>query len=201
MAPKADSRGMMFARVRERRLATALAALASVAIAGSGAVAETQLTDIPLPRLNPQRVHSDAILSYAEGDPIGGLLTGAVDDDQVSIPTTEDAEPATPEFTPVIAAKPRAPSSKSDIGSVGLRYAIKFLDEGQMPFERVGSHRRVKLSDLLEFRRRRREEQYAALSTLSGEVDEDRPLEEVLGDLKAARRAVAAKRRNRAGAS
>jgi len=130
MAPKADSRGMMFARVRERRLATALAALASVAIAGSGAVAETQLTDIPLPRLNPQRVHSDAILSYAEGDPIGGLLTGAVDDDQVSIPTTEDAEPATPEFTPVIAAKPRAPSSKSDIGSVGLRYAIKFLDEG-----------------------------------------------------------------------
>ncbi|WP_308797686.1 helix-turn-helix domain-containing protein [Agromyces silvae] len=78
---------------------------------------------------------------------------------------------------------------------------IKFLNEGQIPFERVGTHRRVTLSDLLEFRKARREEQYAALSALSSDVDEDTPLEAILGELKTARRAVAARRRNDADAS
>ncbi|MCB1500553.1 MAG: transglycosylase SLT domain-containing protein, partial [Bauldia sp.] len=130
MTPKADSPATMPTRVREWWFAVVLTAVAATAIAGSGAIAETQLTDIPLPRLNPQRVHSDAILSYADGDPIASLLTGAVDDDHAAIPSAEDTEPATPEFTPVIAAKPHAPSSKSNISSVGLRYAIKFLDDG-----------------------------------------------------------------------
>ncbi|GLI27481.1 hypothetical protein ARHIZOSPH14_17230 [Agromyces rhizosphaerae] len=76
---------------------------------------------------------------------------------------------------------------------------IKFLDEGRIPFERVGSHRRITLSDLLEFRRFRREQQYAALSVLSDELDEDAPVDEVLGELKAARRAVAAQRRGGVG--
>ncbi len=42
------------------------------------------LTDVPLPRLNPQRAHSDAVLSYA-ADPIAGLLTGAIDDDHSTV--------------------------------------------------------------------------------------------------------------------
>ncbi len=76
---------------------------------------------------------------------------------------------------------------------------IKFLDDGKIPFERVGSHRRITLSELLEFRRFRREEQYAALSVLSEELDEDAPIDEVLGELKAARRAVAGRRRGGVG--
>jgi excisionase family DNA binding protein len=137
------------------------------------------------------------------------LLSGAAPGDQVELP-----EEVYLVLRQVVEAMQRglsvtiSPVSKTlttqqaaELLGVSRPTVIKFLDEGQMPFERVGSHRRVKLSDLLEFRRRRREEQYAALSTFSGEVDEDRPLEEVLGELKAARRAVAAKRRNSAGAS
>ena len=116
-------------RGRSWALTTALAALA-VAALGQPVPAEdapvVALSDIPLPRLNPQRAHSDAALSYA--DPIAGLLTGTIDEDNPA--NTEDSEPPAPDFTPVIASKAEAPSTKSNIGSVGLRYAIKFLDEG-----------------------------------------------------------------------
>ncbi|HET7715937.1 MAG TPA: lytic transglycosylase domain-containing protein [Bauldia sp.] len=126
-----DSRSGAVSRRRGLALTAAIAALAVAAFAEPGPAEESPfaaLTDIPLPRLNPQRAHSDAILSYTE-DPIGSLLTGAIDDDHTTV-KTEDAEPATSEFTPVIASRAEPPSSRSNIGSVGLRYAIKFLDEG-----------------------------------------------------------------------
>jgi soluble lytic murein transglycosylase len=100
-------------------------AIPSVALAEE--MPATQLIDIPLPRLNPQRAHSTVLLSYV--DPIGEFLTGAVDDDHSSV-RVEDSEPPPAEFTPVIAAKPQAPSTRANLSSVGLRYAIKFLDEG-----------------------------------------------------------------------
>jgi excisionase family DNA binding protein len=72
---------------------------------------------------------------------------------------------------------------------------VKLLEEKKIPFERIGTHRRVKLSDVLTFRETRKAEQYAALEVLSAEVDDDTPVEEVLEELQAARKAIAAQRR------
>ena len=73
---------------------------------------------------------------------------------------------------------------------------VKLLEEKKIPFERIGTHRRVKLSDVLAFRAARKAEQYAALEALSAGTDDETPIDEVLEELRAARRAVAAQRRS-----
>lgn len=82
-----------------------------------------------------------------------------------------------------------------DLLNVSRPTVIKFLDEGKLPFERVGTHRKILLADLLTFREDRRREQYAALDSISIDLDEETPLEEVLESLRDARRAVAARKR------
>lgn len=53
------------------------------------------------------------------------------------------------------------------------------------------------LNDLLEYRQKRRDEQYTFLAATSTSLtDEDIPLDEVLADLKEGRRAVAKRRRS-----
>lgn len=72
---------------------------------------------------------------------------------------------------------------------------IKALDGGALPFSRSGTHRRIALTDVLDYRERRRQEQYAAIEALSADVDESTDIDQVLDELKVARKAVAAKRR------
>ncbi|MDR9778789.1 excisionase family DNA-binding protein, partial [Rhizobium hidalgonense] len=72
---------------------------------------------------------------------------------------------------------------------------IRALDEGRLPYSRVGTHRRIALTDVLDHREQRRREQYDALDAVSQSTDEDRSIPEVLDDLHRARKAVAAKRR------
>jgi hypothetical protein len=50
---------------------------------------------------------------------------------------------------------------------------IRLLDEKKIPFEKVGSHRRIHLGDLLAYREKRRAEQYAALEATSVDDEED----------------------------
>lgn len=50
-------------------------------------------------------------------------------------------------------------------------------------------------TDVLDYREKRRQEQYAAIEALSINVNEPADVDEVLSDLRAARKAVAAKRR------
>lgn len=77
---------------------------------------------------------------------------------------------------------------------------IKLLDEGKMPFERSGTHRRILLRDLLAYRKQRREEQYAALRATSISVDDEEDLDSTLQQLREARRTVGARRRRSAQA-
>lgn len=74
---------------------------------------------------------------------------------------------------------------------------IKLLDEQKIPFERAGTHRRILLRDLLEYRERRRAEQYAALEATAVGINDDEDVATTLQRLREARRAVADRRRRR----
>ncbi|MCP2169832.1 helix-turn-helix domain-containing protein [Goodfellowiella coeruleoviolacea] len=81
----------------------------------------------------------------------------------------------------------------ADLLGVSRPTLIRLLDDNEIPFERVGSHRRIVLRDVLAYRARRRAEQYAALAATA--VDEDEDLDTVLRRLRTARREVAKRRR------
>jgi excisionase family DNA binding protein len=85
----------------------------------------------------------------------------------------------------------------ADLLRVSRPTVIKLLRSGEIPFSMAGSHRRLKLDDVLAYQRRRREEQYAALEATAVDyaaaVDyaDEEDLETVLSDLRDARKAVA----------
>lgn len=81
----------------------------------------------------------------------------------------------------------------ADLLGISRPTLIKALDEEQLPYTRSGTHRRIALTDVLDYRERRRQAQYAAIDALS--VDETSDIDQTLADLRRARKAVAAKRR------
>ena len=83
----------------------------------------------------------------------------------------------------------------ADLLGLSRPTVVKLLDEEKIHFQRVGTHRRILLRDLLSYRKRRRDEQYAALDAMSAEIDDDtEDPETVQRRLRAARTAVAARR-------
>jgi excisionase family DNA binding protein len=82
----------------------------------------------------------------------------------------------------------------ADLLGLSRPTVIKLLDEGRIPFERVGTHRRVLLRDLLTYREQRRTEQYAALEATAVDIDHEEDLDIALQRAREARRAVAARR-------
>lgn len=84
----------------------------------------------------------------------------------------------------------------ADLLGVSRPTVIKLLDGGKIPFERTGTHRRILLRHLLAYRAQRRRDQYAALEAMAADTVEDDDPDIVLEQLRTARRAVAARRRN-----
>jgi excisionase family DNA binding protein len=86
----------------------------------------------------------------------------------------------------------------ADLLGITRPTVIKLLDSGKIPFERSGTHRRILLRDLLDYRQQRRAEQYAAIDATGAGRDGEEDLETTLQELREARRAVAARRRGAA---
>lgn len=99
-------------------LSAALALLAAGLGTASAAAEDKliQLAEIPIPRPNPLRAV----------DPIGRMLVAS---DEDSHATVEDSDGPDPNVVSSIATKPKA-KSKADLNTIGLRYALKFLDDG-----------------------------------------------------------------------
>lgn len=58
----------------------------------------------------------------------------------------------------------------ADLLMVSRPYFIKLLDEGKIPYRKVGTHRRVRYSDLLDFKSKEEQQREAALDELSAQA-------------------------------
>jgi excisionase family DNA binding protein len=152
------------------------------------------------------RVH-DFLEAHAAGGrerPVARyLLAGATAGDQVELPEEiylvlrQAVEAMQRGLSVTISPQPRTLTTQqaADLLNVSRPTVIKILNEGKLPFDRVGTHRKIQLADLLAFREQRRQEQYAALDAMSANLDDETPLDEILESLRDSRRAVAAQRR------
>lgn len=55
----------------------------------------------------------------------------------------------------------------ADILNVSRPYLVKLLEQGVIPFIKVGTHRRIRFSDLMEYKQHRDEERRSGLTELS----------------------------------
>lgn len=85
----------------------------------------------------------------------------------------------------------------ADLLGVSRPTLIKKLDSGELVFDRIGTHRRIQLRDLLDYRERRRAAQYAALEATAVDFGDKENVETVLAELRSARKAVNERRRAR----
>ena len=83
----------------------------------------------------------------------------------------------------------------ADLLGISRPTLIKLLEQGRLPYERIGSHRRILLRDLLRYREERRQEQYRALEAMTQDIEDEEDLETELERVRQARRVVAERHR------
>jgi excisionase family DNA binding protein len=159
-----------------------------------------------LPDAGPQVALVDEFLkAHDKAGQARYFLVGTSPDDQVELPAeihrvlrkVVDALRQGIAVTVAPLTQTLTTQQAADLLGVSRPTVIKLLDDRKIPFERVGSHRRVLLRDLLAYREQRRAEQYAALDATSVDLDDEYDLDTTLRRLREARRTVARRRRER----
>jgi len=169
-----------------------------------GAATLAQETYLPDGGAEVGRVH-DFLTAHAQAGPDRYYLMGSAAEDRVELPVEiyrvlrKVVEALQQGLAVTVAPMTQTLTTQqaADLLGVSRPTVIKLLDEGEIPFERVGTHRRVLLRDLLAYREQRRAEQYAALEATAVSFDDEQDLDTALQQLREARRAVA-RRRGRA---
>lgn len=150
------------------------------------------------------RVH-DFIETHEDASQARYFLMGSTPEDRVELPAevyqalrkVVDALQQGLAVTVAPLTQKLTTQQAAELLAVSRPTVIKLLDEGKIPFERVGTHRRILLRDLLKYREQRRAEQYAALEATSVSVEDEEDLGVTLQRLREARRVVAGRRRQR----
>jgi excisionase family DNA binding protein len=133
------------------------------------------------------------------------LLVGPDSDEQVELPSevyrvlrqVVEAMNRGLAVTVVPQSQTMTTQQAAELLGVSRPTLIRLLETGRIPYERVGSHRRVLLRDVLAYREQRREAQYRALEATSVDLDDEQDVEKVLASLREARRHVAERTRSR----
>jgi excisionase family DNA binding protein len=60
-----------------------------------------------------------------------------------------------------------APEKAAEFLQVSRPYLVRLLDNGEIPFHYVGTHRRITMSDLIEYKRRRKIKSKEALQRMT----------------------------------
>lgn len=60
----------------------------------------------------------------------------------------------------------------ADFLNVSRPYLIGLLDQGKIPYRRVGTHRRIRLDDIAEYKKRQLETSYAAMAELQAQAED-----------------------------
>lgn len=60
----------------------------------------------------------------------------------------------------------------ADLLNVSRPHLVQQLEAGEIPFHKVGTHRRVKMSDLMEYKQKVQEESRSALQELADQAQE-----------------------------
>lgn len=85
----------------------------------------------------------------------------------------------------------------ADLLGISRPTLIRLLDKEEVPYERVGSHRRLLLKDVLRLREARRARQYRALEATAIPFEDEESVAAVLEKTSEARRRVAERRATR----
>lgn len=63
--------------------------------------------------------------------------------------------------------------SAADVLGVSRQYVVQLLEEGKIPYHKVGSHRRIVMKDVLAFRKQRDDRRKAMLREIARDAVED----------------------------
>ena len=63
-------------------------------------------------------------------------------------------------------------SEAADLLNISRPYLVRLLDQGKIPFEKVGTHRRLRLGDVLTYRHQREEQRRDALGNMVRQAEE-----------------------------